>query len=450
MRLKSFLLSAFLIVLLNLSFAQTQSDTMLIKKEITKSGLNFGVLPSVLFNTDLGFQYGGIIDLFHYGDGSKYPKYNYEVYGEWSRTTKGGGVNQLYLDVQEPFGSKFRFQMDVSYLTQMAMDFYGFNGYRTKFNHDYVAKHSSDYISRMFYKYEKKLLRACFILRGPTAIDNLFWLGGFGFYSIETGSVNIGKLNKGLMDRDILPDTCSLYSNYVDWGIIPENERHGGKIKMARVGLSYDTRDNYSNPMKGVWTEIICATVPSFFGNIDATYTKLAISHRQYFTIVPNDLSFAYRIAWQGVVDGHEPWYMHSYMIYSSPETTTIDGLGGTKTLRGILRDRVVGDGVAYANLELRWKAVRFVFLKQNVYLGLHAFSDMGMVVDETDVDLSNVPQAEYSNFFSDKQESLHASLGGGFTVVMNRNFVVAVNYGRALDLQDGKDGFYMGLNYLF
>jgi len=32
----------------------------------------------------------------------------------------------------------------------------------------------------------------------------------------------------------------------------------------------------------------------------------------------------------------------------------------------------------------------------------------------------------------------------------MNENFVIAMDYGMAADKQDGKSGFYMGLNYLF
>jgi hypothetical protein len=32
----------------------------------------------------------------------------------------------------------------------------------------------------------------------------------------------------------------------------------------------------------------------------------------------------------------------------------------------------------------------------------------------------------------------------------MNENFVIAVDYGRALNKQDGKSGMYIGLNYLF
>ncbi len=39
---------------------------------------------------------------------------------------------------------------------------------------------------------------------------------------------------------------------------------------------------------------------------------------------------------------------------------------------------------------------------------------------------------------------------GAGLHIVMNQNFVVAVDYGRALDKGDGESGLYIGLNFLF
>ena len=32
---------------------------------VTKNGWNFGILPAVSFNSDLGFQYGGLVNFFH-------------------------------------------------------------------------------------------------------------------------------------------------------------------------------------------------------------------------------------------------------------------------------------------------------------------------------------------------------------------------------------------------
>ena len=44
-------------------------------KENIKTGWNFGPLPAVSYNSDLGFQYGALCDIFYFGNGSTYPTY---------------------------------------------------------------------------------------------------------------------------------------------------------------------------------------------------------------------------------------------------------------------------------------------------------------------------------------------------------------------------------------
>ncbi len=73
------------------------------QEEVAKEGWNFGALPAITFDTDLGFQYGGVINLYHYGDGSRYPTYNHSIYLEVSRFTKGSGINRIYYN-SDQFG----------------------------------------------------------------------------------------------------------------------------------------------------------------------------------------------------------------------------------------------------------------------------------------------------------------------------------------------------------
>ncbi|MDD3010879.1 MAG: hypothetical protein PHU97_06135, partial [Bacteroidales bacterium] len=138
------------------------------------------------------------------------------------------------------------------------------------------------------------------------------------------------------------------------------------------------------------------------------------------------------------------------YMISSFSSATTSDGLGGAKTLRGVLRNRVVGDHIAYANLEFRWKFLRTTLGKQNIYLALAPFIDAGTVLKpiEFDTDLSTIPERE--NYFTLEDDGIHLSYGAGFYFVMNQNFVVAVNYGMAADEQDGNSGLYINIGFLF
>ena len=43
------------------------------KGEIIKTGINLGPLPVVAFDADRGFQYGALLNIYNFGDGSTYP-----------------------------------------------------------------------------------------------------------------------------------------------------------------------------------------------------------------------------------------------------------------------------------------------------------------------------------------------------------------------------------------
>ncbi len=420
-----------------------------IRTDKLKTGWNIGGLPSVLFNSDLGFQYGILANIFNYGDGKLYPDYRYSFYTEWSRTTKGGGINQLFFDSKYLLPWKLRVTADFSYLTQQALDFYGFNGYKAQYNPQWELTADPQYISKMFYRMERKLLRFDVGFQKPLTNSSLRILFGFAYFNIKINNIDIVALNKGRDINDLIPDTAGLYQKYVDWGIITDDEKNGGNLTMGKIGIVYDTRDNEPNPARGIWSEAILAIAPSFAGTHQG-YTKLVLTHRQYFTLVKDRLSLACRLGYQGTISGKTPFYMQSYMINSFPKTTTVDGLGGGKSMRGILRNRVVGDGIAYGNIELRWKALRTYFWKQNFYFALSTFADAGQVVRDHPSDLSKIPENQRLMYIGTQDDAMHTSVGAGLHIAMNQNFVIAIDYGKALDKRDGKDGVYIGLNFLF
>lgn len=417
-------------------------------KVVSKSGWNFGALPTITFDTDLGFQYGALVDLYNYGDGTRFPNYNHKLYFEVSRFTKGSAINRFYYDSDQLIEG-LQTSFDLSYLTDQAYDFYGFNGYDAVVNSGWFDNDSPDYISRMYYKYDRKLFRMKLDVQGKLSGDNLRWIGGFNLQNFKIGSVDIEKLNKGKDDADKLPLQEGLFEKYQHWGIISEEEADGGFVPTLKAGVTYDSRDNRPNPMKGVWSEAVVEGAPGFLG-AESSFAKIALIHRQYFTLIPNDLSFVYRLAYQTTLAGDVPFYYQSQVMTSVLTGALSEGIGGAKTIRGIYRNRVVGDGFFYGNVEMRWKFVRFNFINNNFYLGLNAFSDFGQVTNKIDVTPRNATVVNRSSYFKDDAETLHISYGAGLRIAMNENFVIAVDYGRAIKEEDGKSGMYIGLNYLF
>jgi hypothetical protein len=206
--------------------------------------------------------------------------------------------------------------------------------------------------------------------------------------------------------------------------------------------------------MKGLWTEAGIEVAPKFMGN-DWGFSKFYVTHRQYFTLIEDDLSFVYRLGYQTTVSGHSPFFYQSQLITSMLTGATSEGLGGASSLRGVLRNRVIGDGFFYGNLELRWKPISFSAFNQDIYIGLNAFYDFGIITDKinTPADLeTRVLNSEntFNEFFNPGSEKLHQSAGISIMPVINQNFIISVDIGKALNEQDGNIGFSIGLNYLF
>ncbi|HEX2919982.1 MAG TPA: BamA/TamA family outer membrane protein [Bacteroidales bacterium] len=424
-----------------------------------KTGWKFGgALPAISFDTDLGFQYGALVEFFNYGDGSRYPDYFDHTYTEVSRFTKGSGIYRFMYESNHIIPN-VHWTSDLSYLPDQASHFYGFNGYESVFNKAWMDDEESDYRSRMFYRFERNQFRFKNDFQGKLSGDHVKWSAGFAFQNFDIDSVNTSKLNKGKDDNEKVPSVRSmpgLFERYQALNLIPSDESNGGWINTIKLGVAWDSRDNRPNPMKGLWTEAGIEIAPKFLGN-DWGFSKLYLTHRQYFTIIEKDLAFVYRLGYQTTLSGHTPFFYQSQVITSMLTGATNEGLGGASTLRGILRNRVLGDGFFFGNMELRWKPLRFDLFNQDIYIGLNAFYDFGIVTDKINVPatinsdfMSLYPTESFSNYFDPGKEKLHSSAGISIMPVMNENFVIAVDIGKAFTKQDGNLGVSIGLNYLF
>lgn len=418
--------------------------------EKVKTGWTFGGVPVVAYDADVGFKYGALVNLYNFGDGSRYPMYDHSIYVEWSRTTKGSGINQVTWDSDKLIPG-IRSFIEASLLTEQSLDFYGFNGNQVIYSHDIeTGLDDQGLANRMFYRHSRKLLRIKADFQGEIIGQKFRWLAGIGYYGNTISAVDVDKLNEGKTE-DLLSGT-SLYQNYIDWGIISSDQAGGGNHTLLKGGLVYDTRDNEPNPFSGVWTEMQMHYAPSFLSNTDYSYGRLILTHRQYFTLIPEWMNVAYRLSYQGKIFGEMPFYMMPYLFNTAPKLTS-DGVGGSKTVRGIMRNRVVGEGFAYGNLELRGKIVRTKFLKQNFYIALSAFLDAGMVTQKYALPanlLTDFPDAA-PYFDLNAKETPHVGYGGGVHFVLNQNFIVTVDYGLAMRETDGEGGsLYINLNFLF
>jgi outer membrane protein assembly factor BamA len=429
-----------------------------------KTGWRFGgALPTITYDSNLGFQYGALVEFFNYGDGSKYPDYLDHTYTEISRYTKGSGIYRFMYESNHLIPG-VHMTSDISYLPDQAYSFFGFNGYDAVYNKEWMDDNLTDsYRSSMFYRFQRNQFRFKNDFQGKLTSDHIKWSAGFAFQDFMNSSVDVDRLNKGKDVKIPSPtEKPGIYELYKEMGIISSNESNGGWVNTLKAGIMYDSRDNRPNPMKGIWTEIGVEMAPKFMGN-DWGFSKLFITHRQYFTLIKNDLALVYRLGYQTTLTGTTPSFYQSQVITSMLTGSTSEGLGGSSTLRGVLRNRVVGDAFFMGNIEFRWKPVYFKFLKQDCYLGLDAFYDFGLVTKKIKMpdNLENVfygtntiseiyTTDSFSDYFKPDTEKLHQDVGMSIMLVMNQNFVIAIDIGKAFNAQDGNIGFSIGLNYLF
>ena len=474
-----------------------------------KTGWNFGALPSVAFDADLGFQGGALANIYYYGDGSQYPEYIHSIYAEAAYTTKNYGIFRVNYDSKYLIPNH-RLTLDMTYQPDAMCDFYGFNGYQTVYNqnlHKWKKDQSkmgdpAEYQSRAFYKYKRDLFRFAADMEG-TIYKNIKWNAGLGVLGYMIDECDIAMLNgKNEFDPSLpLADQKAmnanvegLYEKYVKWGIIDQNEANGGWHPYLRAGLTYDSRDQRTCPTKGIYADAFFTYTAAFGEQATAGYNHLQFNFnfRHYVPVYRDRVTFAYRVGTQNNIAGKSPFYMNTYLNTLFIQRVMYEGLGGANSLRGIMRNRILANGFAYANVELRTKVAKFDIGKQHFYIGLAPFFDLGVITQPYELDeeaiknayakdvLETTAQAilgqdvvmplPLSSYFAtyktdndplgfttehlDKSKTYlpHMAAGVGLKVAMNENFVLSVDWAMALNKQDNAKwaNFYIKMGYLF
>ena len=442
------------------------------KQEIVKTGYNFGPLPAVAFDADKGFQLGALLNIYDFGDGSTYPNTRQQWYFEASFFTKG---SQLFV---VSYDNRFlipgvRWSSTFTLTNDKAMDFYGFNGYMSYYDHAQVAAgkdkaNHNDYIYTPKYRVNRLAMLFKSDFTGNIWQNKLFWEAGYHLSYIKQGykdeqALNLEKINKNKEDYKMFPaNETPVFDLYRRWGIISEDEAWGGWNSTVRLGLLFDTRDKEGAPSRGIWAEAHTTLAPKWLGT-SIPYYRYSATFRHYLPIVDNDvLTFAYRLNYEGTLGKDAPYYVLPYITVMG-QNYDRDGMGGYRTIRGLMRNRVQGLDVASYNVELRWRFVNFTMLNQNISFGLSAFSDGTMVTREFDMSFNGDKQyeAEHAEYMAKGLDSdrPHITVGAGLRFIMNQNFIVAFEYGlpiskfssnKLIQGQDGNGAFYINTGYLF
>ncbi len=427
-----------------------------------RQGWTFGVLPSVAYDADLGLQYGALTNIYYFGDGSTYPEYLHSFYAEAAYTTKHFGIFRFSYDSKHLIPNH-RLSVDFTYLPDQMCDFYGFNGYMSYYEPAYSNQNDPAYISRAYYKYRRDLFRFSADLQG-TISKPLYWNAGIGLLHFNVGPVDIDRLNAFTKNEDKkLPDTVSLFDYYKDYGYISSAEANGGFHPYLHGGVTYDTRDRLQNPTRGIHADAFLTYYAGFGSMSDYNNLKFNFNFRHYISLLnsrgePSDrLILAYRLGTQLTLAGDCPFYLNTYLNQLYMQRVIYEGLGGANSVRGIMRNRILAPGVAFANVELRTRVASLKVGKNMFYLGLVPFLDAGMVAQSYRKVVSDphtmTPTADDDTSL-DIRGLYNPHLGGGLgiKIAMNDNFVLSVDWATAFDKQDNSklSNLYIKMGYMF
>lgn len=438
------------------------------KGELIKKGWNFGPLPVVGFNSDLGFQYGACVDIFNYGDGSRYPKFDYKMNLEVSAYTKGSLNLRFYGDFYSLIPNS-RLFIDAGYFTDKRFEFYGFNGYASPYYNDLyvlgqqdngqqslIENYNNPDFNSVFYRMNRKQFRFNSCLRTKFGFgEHLYYGVGLSYFNYNMGRINIHN------EEYLYDEQMTLFELYKESGLIRANEADGGNVTQIKLAFIYDSKNHDSDPTKGAYFEATLTGAPDFIDRDGYSHMTFNAVWQHYIPIVKENLTFAYRLVTQNVIAGDIPYYaaFNSNMLFYKKMST--DALGGANSVRGINRNRVIGAGYAWLNAELRWKVVGFQFINQNWNVALNPFFDAGMVTQSYRLAEQETAWSEIEKqydiignndlIYSGAKEGIHTSAGCGLKLIMNRNFIISAEAAKALNARDGeKFKFYIGFNYLF
>lgn len=200
-----------------------------------------------------------------------------------------------------------------------------------------------------------------------------------------------------------------------------------GYVSLFQAGLIWDTRDLEADPNQGVFAELTNELSVKKLAS-QFTFNKTFFHVNYYRRLFPKHLKkciLAARIA-AGYTGGAAPFY--EYQDQWSSEGS-IEGLGGSTTLRGYKQSRFLGRTMSFNNLEIRWRFAQLTLLKQHLAFSAVPFADAGGVWDS----MGRITRLQNFRF----------SEGLGLRVAWNINTILRFDY--AVSEEDKQFFFHFG-----
>lgn len=359
-------------------------------KDTVRTGVKYGLLPVLSFNSDAGLIAGGNLDRYNYGEGGRQPFVNYLQAGVYI-STSGAFTLIAEKDQVETLGTDIRTKVS-SIISQNFGSYYP--GITDEQNFSKTRFDCSSY-----YHFKSFSANLGAHLRFP-----------------------LGEV-KGIERRDIKAGIRVAYES--PWGV-PENRfinsesvtgSEGAFLTMLDLAFVAESRDSEFRPMRGYAFETGVRYAPPVLSthHTAQAYTELL----GFVPIIDNGIkmSVAARLNLVNTL-GTSPYWFKPF-------------LGGSYQLRGYMYHRFSSDNIMAYNLELRTWLISVPF--KNIELGLNFFTDGGR---------------EFSNNHWDRlfKDHKHTLGFGGVMSIFTPDYILKYDIG----FSDEGIGIYMGTGYSF
>jgi hypothetical protein len=310
--------------------------------------------PLIGGDSDIGFEFGAVGTITHFGSGVKPYLWNMDLVLSASIKNGPNGTadiaQQQYLwnvDIPEAFGSDFRLNPTVMYERTINQAYFGIGNASTPDKPAVINGEPGRY-----YQFDdhQAMVRELTRLKWRDGWDWMFSTQ----YRFEAPSAYMGsKLASDASSGSIL--------GYQNLNVVTL----GG-------GLVYDTRDNEFFPHRGSFWQFGLRYVQGIPFDSQVRYGAFGAMVAQYIPI-----GGPFVIAVRGVVDA-EAGNVPFYDLYTGGPFLTTEMIGGSASVRGVPDGRYSGPLKVYGNLELRAMLIDFKLFKQSFHIGGDLLFDTG------------------------------------------------------------------------
>ena len=438
------LILAFILCIIYTNICLSQSDSNTIPKisEIKrlpadelaekKEGYYFTGVPDLSLDPINGFGYG-IEGTFYYHGKKSDPLFAYTPYRSkldlaLFNTTKSSKELSLKFDVPYILNTNWRLRTEFLFETNPNLLYFGntsnsLNGLQFYDNGD----SNGQLIQNGSYQnYEKSLI-------GNRAFYNLFTKKESVINMTIERSFFEGKV-RCLVGYEFAKFINSTNLNYLS-KLAEDNQKNNvmglgmGEISMIQVGLVYDTRNLETDPSSGYFAELTHENSFSAIGS-QFNFHKTFFQMKGYHLILKKFFKkqiLSWRTGW-GYTHGNAPFF--EYADEWSSEGS-IEGLGGSNTIRGFKQSRFMARMMNFNNFELRSQLFTSKIFNQHFAFAAVPFFDFGGCWDK-------INQFNLKNY--------RTSQGLGLRIVWNINTVLRFDY--AISKEDRQ--FFFQMNHTF